>query len=226
MPMAEIVTLRGIRRRFGDVVAVRGADLVAYPGELTVLIGRSGSGKTTLLAIAGGLERADEGSASVCGAELTGLSPSELDRFRRDRVGWVFQVPGLLPLLSASENVALPVRVAGAERRSAERAAASALAVVGLSGRADHRAYELSGGEQQRVALARALIKKPPLLLADEPTGQLDSETAAMVMDLLRKEARQGTAVIVATHDEAFAEYAHRVLLMDDGKVTEPTRQP
>ena len=156
-------------------------------GELLVVHGRSGAGKTTLLSLAGGLDRPDSGRVCVAGEELSGLSDAELERFRRDRVGWVFQASGLHPLLSAAENVALGLRIQGEPETRCRKRAMSARATVGLEARARHRAYELSGGEQQRVALARVLVKRPRLLLADEPTGQLDTQTARQVMALARE---------------------------------------
>jgi putative ABC transport system ATP-binding protein len=203
-------------RRFA---ALHGVDLRVARGELVVVYGRSGSGKTTLLSLAGGLDRPDEGRVEAAGAEVSSLTSAELDRFRRDRVGWVFQASGLHPLLTAAENVALGLRIQGRTEAEALESAAGALDRVGLAARARHRAHELSGGEQQRVALARALVKRPRLLLADEPTGQLDTRTARQVMDLVREAAGSGTTVLVASHDAALAEVADRALRIADGEL-------
>jgi putative ABC transport system ATP-binding protein len=219
--MAEVVTVQGVSRRFTaggrTVNAVHGATLSIDDGELLVLLGRSGSGKTTLLSMIGGLDRPDEGTVIVDGADVGSLRGSDLDRFRQKTVGWVFQTSGLLPLLTAAENVGLALRIQGRNEDESSRAALSALEEVGLAERADHRTYELSGGEQQRVALARALVKEPRVLLADEPTGQLDTETAASVMGLIREASAAGITSIVATHDPALADQADRVLVMEDG---------
>jgi putative ABC transport system ATP-binding protein len=208
-------------RRFGEgetrVEAVRSASLQVAEAELVVVLGRSGAGKSTLLSLCGGLDEPDEGRVTVAGRDVRTLDGAERDHFLRRTVGWVFQAAGLLPLLSAGENVALAVRLTGADEVAASARARLALDSVGLTQRARHRGNELSGGEQHRVALARALAKSPALLIADEPTAQLDSETARGIMSLIRRAAEQGTAVLLATHDESAAEVAHRVLLMEDG---------
>jgi putative ABC transport system ATP-binding protein len=219
----ELIAMERVSRHFtsgaGRLAAVSEVDLAAREGELVAILGRSGSGKTTLLSLAGGLDRPDEGQVTVAGDNLAKLDDEGLDEFRRRTVGWVFQTSGLLPLLTAAENVALVLRIQGVpEARSAQMAEA-ALEEVGLTQRARHRAYELSGGEQQRVAIARALVKHPRLLLADEPTGQLDSETSADVMALLREAAGAGITVLLATHDAALADIADRVIRMEDGRL-------
>ena len=219
----ELIAMERVSRHFtsgaGRLAAVSEVDLAAREGELVAILGRSGSGKTTLLSLAGGLDRPDEGQVTVAGDNLAKLDDEGLDEFRRRTVGWVFQTSGLLPLLTAAENVALVLRIQGVpEARSAQMAEA-ALEEVGLTQRARHRAYELSGGEQQRVAIARALVKHPRLLLADEPTGQLDSETSADVMGLLREAAGAGITVLLATHDAALADIADRVIRMEDGRL-------
>jgi putative ABC transport system ATP-binding protein len=215
----SILEMRGVSRNFDSVTALRDVDLEVDEGQLVVLLGRSGSGKTTLLSLAGGLDRPDSGSIVVAAHDLTHLDEAGLTKFRRDVTGWMFQAAGLLPMLTAEENVALALRIQGRSVVKAQTAARAALAVVGLEERANHRGYELSGGEQLRVALARALVKNPDLILADEPTGQLDSETARSVMGVLRTVAQDGATILVATHDEAFAEIADRVLTIDDGRV-------
>jgi putative ABC transport system ATP-binding protein len=213
--------MRAVSRNFGEVAAVQDVDLDADEGQLVVLLGRSGSGKTTLLSLAGGLDRPDFGSITVAGHDLRGLGEPALAEFRRKVTGWVFQAAGLLPLLTAEENVALSLRIQGRSVAEAGASARAALKVVGLEERAHHRGYELSGGEQQRVALARALVKNPRLLLADEPTGQLDSETAQSMMALFRLVSEEGMTILVATHDRAFADIADRVLTIEDGRVSQ-----
>lgn len=217
----SVLTMRAVSRNFGEVAAVQDVDLDADEGQLVVLLGRSGSGKTTLLSLAGGLDRPDFGSITVAGHDLRGLGEPALAEFRRKVTGWVFQAAGLLPLLTAEENVALSLRIQGRSVAEAGASARAALKVVGLEERAHHRGYELSGGEQQRVALARALVKNPRLLLADEPTGQLDSETAQSMMALFRLVSEEGMTILVATHDRAFADIADRVLTIEDGRVSQ-----
>ena len=217
----SILEMRGVSRNFGNVAALRQTDLEVDEGQLVVLLGRSGSGKTTLLSLAGGLDRPDSGSIIVAGRDLTLLDDASLTDFRMNVIGWMFQSAGLIPMLTAEENVALTLRIQGHSLARARTAARAALAVVGLLERANHRAHELSGGEQLRVALARALIKNPHLLLADEPTGQLDGDTARSVMGLLQTVAQEGAAILVATHDEAFAEIASRILMIEDGRLAE-----
>jgi putative ABC transport system ATP-binding protein len=218
-----MVTMEHVSRSFGTgrrrTSALRDVTLRVGTGELVALVGRSGSGKTTLLSLAGGLDHPDEGRVEAAGQEVSRLSGAALERFRRDRVGWVFQASGLHPLLTAAENVALALRIQGRAEDSALAEAAEALDRVGLAGRSRHRAHELSGGEQQRVALARALVKRPPLLLADEPTGQLDTQTARDVLDLIRMAAGGGLTVLVASHDQAVSQVADRVLRIDDGRL-------
>lgn len=219
--MAEGIRCQGVSRSFatasGAVPAVRDVTLAVEPGSLVALVGPSGSGKTTLLSLAGGLDLPDGGTVVVAGRELGRLSATELVRFRRESVGFVFQSPGLIPLMTAFENVSLTLQLLGRPEREVRELALDALELVGLAERARHRAYELSGGERQRVALARALAKAPPVLLADEPTGELDSETGQAVVSLLREVSRNGAAVLVATHDEALAASADRVCRIEDG---------
>jgi putative ABC transport system ATP-binding protein len=223
--MADVVVARGLTRRFatGDrtVEAVKDADLEVRDGEMLVLLGRSGAGKSTLLSLIGGLDRPDAGTVKVAGLEVPALRGADLDRFLQKTVGWVFQTSGLLPLLTAAENVSLALRVAGESEAASMKAALTALESVGLAARADHRGNELSGGEQQRVAVARALIKAPHLLLADEPTAQLDTETSRSIIALLREAADSGTAILFATHDESATELADRVIHMEDGVLSQ-----
>ena len=202
----------------GRVNILRGIDLSVAAGETLSIVGTSGAGKTTLLMAVSGLERATAGSIRVAGVELSELDEDHLARFRRSHVGIVFQSFHLVPTMTALENAALPLEFAGAP--DADERAAAALATVGLSDRLRHYPGELSGGEQQRVALARAFVAGPSLLLADEPTGNLDRETGERVMEmLLNLQAEQGTTLILVTHDPSLAGRCHRQLRMADGRL-------
>jgi putative ABC transport system ATP-binding protein len=217
-----IARVQAVTRDFGSgptaVRALRGVSFTVQRGELVALRGRSGSGKTTLLSIIGGLDRPTSGRVEVAGQDVTALDADGLARMLRDTVAFIFQSFGLLPVLSAAENVGLPMRLARLDPATRERRARALLGLVGLSGHADQRPYELSGGEQQRVAIARALANSPELLLADEPTGQLDSETAGQIMRLLRSIVHdEGITAIVATHDPVLIGLADRVLNLKDG---------
>jgi putative ABC transport system ATP-binding protein len=208
----------------GDEVihALRGVDLRVDRGELVAVRGRSGSGKTTLLNLLGGLDRPTSGRVVVDGDEVSAMSESALVRFRRSTVAFIFQAFGLLPILSAAENVEVPLRLVRAEPRARDARVAELLELVGLAPRAGLRPYELSGGEQQRVAIARALANRPKVLLADEPTGQLDSHTGHAIMALLRTVVRtEGVTAVVATHDPALLDLADRVVQIHDGMLTE-----
>jgi putative ABC transport system ATP-binding protein len=194
------------------------------PAEVVAIVGPSGSGKTSLLMLLAGLERATSGTVTVNGAELGGLGEDDLARFRRKTLGIVFQSFHLIPSLSAHDNVGLALEIAAPELSMSQirEKAAAALVAVGLGDRLDHRPSALSGGEQQRVGLARAMVANPPLLLADEPTGNLDQRTGALVVDLMFDLARkQGTAVVLITHDPALAARADRVLTMTVGELVE-----
>jgi len=221
-----IVRAENLSRTFGSgpaaVRAVSAINLDISRGSFTVLRGRSGSGKTSLLNLLGGLDRPTEGRVLVDGVELSSLPEPALTQFRRRRIGYVFQSFALLPLLSARENVELPLRMAGLSQQARRHRADEWLAYVGLPGRSEHRPYELSGGEQQRVALARALALEPALILADEPTGQLDTATAWVVVELLKRAAREmGAAVCMTTHDPAIVEVADRRFTLQDGGLEE-----
>jgi putative ABC transport system ATP-binding protein len=223
---ATMVRADSVTRTYGSgpatVHALRGVSFTVTRGELVALRGRSGSGKTTLLSIIGGLERPTSGRVEVDGQEVTSMGPDELARMLRESVAFIFQSFGLLPVLSAAENVGLPMRLARLDPAARERRAHALLELVGLDGHAGQRPYELSGGEQQRVAIARALANNPKLLLADEPTGQLDLETARQIMQLLRSIAHsEGITAIVATHDAAMIELADRVLELRDGSLVD-----
>ena len=221
-----VVAARDLVRIFstasGNVPAVRSVSLDIKSGELLALQGRSGSGKTTLLNLLGGLDRPTSGSVLFEGQDIISMSDRAITELRRSRVGYVFQAFGLLPLLSAYENVELPLRINGVSRRERRQRTEEALGRVGLGPRSRHRPYELSGGEQQRVAIARAVAVKPSVLLADEPTGDLDSATGLSIGNLLRDVAHdEGIAVVVATHDMTLAGLADRVKVLVDGVFAE-----
>jgi putative ABC transport system ATP-binding protein len=213
---------RDFGRGRGVVHAVREVSFSARPGELVAIRGRSGAGKTTLLNAIGGLDRPTSGRVWVAGHEVTAAGERELLRLRRHTIGFVFQSFGLVPILSAAENVGVPMRLAKVKAAQRERRVAMLLELVGLGGHAAQRPYELSGGQQQRVAVARALANEPQLLIADEPTGQLDSETGRSIMDLLRAVVRsRGVTALVATHDPALLDLADRVLTLRDGALVD-----
>ncbi|SCL24740.1 putative ABC transport system ATP-binding protein [Micromonospora pallida] len=223
MSAEDLVTVERVGREFpgaGQVVhALRDVSFTAGRGELVAVRGRSGSGKTTLLNLVGGLDRPTAGRIRVAGRDVGTANRRDLLALRRDTVGFVFQSFGLIPILSAAENVGLPLRLAKVPAAEREQRVAVLLELVGLGGHARQRPYELSGGQQQRVALARALANDPALLIADEPTGQLDSETGQAVMDLLRALVRaRGMTALVATHDPTLVEVADRVVTLRDGR--------
>ena len=202
----------------GPVQILRGVDLAVAPGESVGLVGPSGSGKSTLMAIVAGLERPSAGQVAIAGQRLEGLDEDKLARFRRDHIGIVFQAFHLIPTMSALENVAIPLELAG--RDDAFDRAAEGLAAVGLQHRLSHYPSQLSGGEQQRVALARAVACRPRLLLADEPTGNLDGATGGHIVELLFDLAETaGTTLLLITHDQALARRCHRIVAMRDGLI-------
>ena len=200
-----------------SIRALRGVDLAIEGGEFLAITGASGSGKSTLLHILGGLDRPDAGEVSIEGDELSTLTDDELAHLRRRRLGFVLQFFNLLPTLTAEENAAFPLLLDGAPD-ALERARAS-LDRVGLGARASHRPAQLSGGEQQRVALARALVTSPAVVLADEPTGNLDSKTGSEILELLRSTASAGQTIVMVTHDPKTAEYADRTVGLVDGRL-------
>jgi putative ABC transport system ATP-binding protein len=226
-PMVHAVGVgREFASRAGTVHALRDVNLRVESGELVAIRGRSGSGKTTLLNVLGGLDRPTAGTIQVGGEDLTSMSDADLVRVHRQVVAFVFQAFGLVPILTAAENVEIPLRLVRTEPDERDARVAEVLDLVGLSGRARHRPGELSGGEQQRVALARALANRPRLLLADEPTGQLDLETGHAIMHLLRSIVREeGVTAIVATHDPVMLDVADRVLELSDGQLRETARE-
>ncbi|MFI6469228.1 ABC transporter ATP-binding protein [Streptomyces sp. NPDC050516] len=218
------VELRGVRRQYGRgasaVHALRGIDLTLPRGSFTAVMGPSGSGKSTFLQCAAGLDRPTDGSVRLGGTEITGMSENKLTELRRSRLGFVFQAFNLLPSLTVEQNVVLPMRLAG--DRPDRRRAAELLAQVGLAGKGDRRPGELSGGQQQRVAIARALVTSPDVIFADEPTGALDTTTAAEVLALLRNAVDSLRAtVVMVTHDPAAAAYADQVLFLADGSIVD-----
>jgi len=221
-----MVVVDGVRRSYGSgpaaVHALRDVSFTVAPGELVALVGRSGSGKTTLLNVVGGLDRPDAGTVTVAGTEVTSLDEDGLVRLRRDVVSYVFQTFGLVPVLSAAENVGVPLRLRGLPVADRERRVELLLQLVGLTEHARQRPPEMSGGQQQRVAIARALAGSPRLLVADEPTGQLDSETGLAVMALIRAVVEaEGMTAIVSTHDPVMVGLADRVLHVVDGRLTD-----
>ncbi len=206
----------------GAVHALRDVSFDVAAGTLVALVGRSGSGKTTLLNVIGGLDRPDRGTVRVAGADVTALDDDGLADLRRGTIGYVFQTFGLIPVLTAAENVGVPLRMARLPVAERQRRVATLLDLVGLGGHAEQRPDELSGGQQQRVAIARALAASPRVLLADEPTGQLDAETGLAVLALLRGVVEaEGVTVVVATHDPVMIALADRVLRIRDGSVSE-----
>lgn len=223
----ELVRVERVSREFGHgrrvVRAVREVSFTAARGELVAIRGRSGAGKTTLLNLIGGLDRPAAGRVWVAGEEVSAASEQRLLELRRHTIGFVFQSFGLVPILSAAENVSVPMRLVKLPAAQREQRVAMLLELVGLGGHAAHRPYELSGGQQQRVAIARALANEPELLIADEPTGQLDSETGRSIMELLRAVVRdRRVTALVATHDPALLDLADRVLTLRDGQLVDP----
>ncbi|MDQ4024283.1 MAG: ABC transporter ATP-binding protein [Actinomycetota bacterium] len=216
-----VVEARGISRTFGAgeeaVHALRDVDVSVRRGELLVVTGPSGSGKSTLLHVLGGLDRPDAGRVSIEGRDLSSMSETDLTLTRRRRIGFVLQFFNLFPALTVAENVAFPLLVDGVE--DAEARARTILESVSMGHRLNHRPQKLSAGEQQRVALARALVNEPAVVLADEPTGNLDSTTGRSVLDLLKSVSRSGRTIVLVTHDPVAASYGDRVLHMVDGRI-------
>jgi putative ABC transport system ATP-binding protein len=218
-----MIELKNVARAYGDgkiVNALQGVSLQIAPGERVAVMGPSGSGKSTLLNLVCGLDEPSAGKVLIDGVEIGALGDDQRTRLRREKVGMIFQTFNLLPTLSALENVALPLRLQGAAKREAEARAATMLERVGLGGRSAHRPDQLSGGERQRVAIARALIFEPPILLADEPTGNLDSKTGAEILQLLDELHRAfNTTILLVTHNQEAALYCDRIVRLRDGRI-------
>ncbi len=218
--MSELLKAEGVSKSFARVVAVREVDLHLEEGESLAIVGRSGSGKSTLLNLLAGLDSVDAGHIFYGGQDITGMSEDDLALWRRQHIGLVFQAFHLIPTLSALENAAFPLypdRMRAVDRR---RVALERLTQVGLAQRASHRPAHLSGGEQQRVAIARALVHRPSLILADEPTGNLDTQTGEEILALFRRlRDENGIALVVITHDEKVAAAADRIIRMADGRI-------
>ncbi len=222
MNSRALVVTEGLGRDFragaSVVHALRDVDLSVQDGMLTVVHGRSGSGKTTLLNMMGGLDRPTRGRVWVDGEEISTKGEDELVGLRRDKIGFVFQSFGLVPILTAAENIEVPLRLRKVEPGERSRRVRELLDLVGLAGRANHRPYELSGGEQQRVAICRALANRPRLLIADEPTAQLDSGNALTIMEFTRDlVATEGVSAVVATHDPLLLDIADAIVELHDG---------
>ncbi|MGH3682428.1 MAG: ABC transporter ATP-binding protein [Natronosporangium sp.] len=228
--MTATIELRQVSKVYGsgpaEVHALRSVDLSVHGGELVAVMGPSGSGKSTLLTIAGSLEEPTGGEVLVAGHPVSGMSRNDRARLRRRSIGYVFQDFNLLPGLTAVENVALPLELDGVGRKVAHRTARAVLDGLDLADRAERFPDNLSGGECQRVAIARAVVGERELLLADEPTGALDSVSGEVVMRLLRTACRRGVAGVVVTHDAHMAAWAHRVVFVRDGRVVDQTSTP
>ena len=226
----SVLEMQHVSRTYGqgaaEVHALAGVDLEVQAGSMVAVMGPSGSGKSTLLTIAGSLEDPTSGEVVVAGQELTKLSRNAKARLRRRTIGYVFQEFNLLPGLTAAENVALPLELDGVPARRARKAGLEALESLGLADRASHGPDQLSGGERQRVALARAVVGDHRLLLADEPSGALDTANGEAVMRLIHAACKRGMAAVVVTHDAQLASWADRVVFLRDGRVTDQTAQP
>jgi len=221
-----MVVVEGVRRTYGSgrtaVHALVDVSFEVAPGELVALVGRSGSGKTTLLNIVGGLDRPDDGAVTVGGENVVAMGDGQLEAMRREKVAFIFQSFGLIPELSAAENVGLPLRLRRLPVADREKRVATLLELVGLGGHAEHRPDEMSGGQMQRVAIARALAGSPRLLIADEPTGQLDTESGLAVMALIRGVVEaEGMTAIVSTHDPIMIALADRAVRLVDGRLAD-----
>lgn len=221
--MEEVITLRDITRDFAlgteTVKVLKGISLDIKRGEYVALMGPSGSGKSTLMNLLGCLDTPTSGTYTLNGHDVSSLEDNELAEIRNKEIGFVFQTFNLLPRITALQNVALPMIYAGIGQSERMRLAEEALVSVGLSDRMTHRPNQLSGGQRQRVAIARALVNHPSIMLADEPTGNLDSKTSVEIMQLFQKIHEQGNTIIVVTHEEDIADHAHRIIRLLDGQV-------
>jgi putative ABC transport system ATP-binding protein len=224
----DVVSARDVTRRYGEgdtaVDALRGVSLDIRRGELAAIMGPSGSGKSTLMHILAGLDQPTSGDVAIAGTTISDLNDNDLTKLRRDHIGFIFQFFNLLPMLTAEENVTLPLQLAG---RKLDRAwIDDVIAKVGLSDRRTHRPSELSGGQQQRVAIARALVSQPTVMFADEPTGNLDSKTSAEILDVVRESVEDyGQTTVMVTHDVNAAAIAERTLFLADGCIVKELRQ-
>lgn len=217
-----MIKVTNIRKCFGELEVLKGISLEVKKGELISIVGASGAGKTTLLQIMGTLSRADAGEIEIDGYQLSALSEHALARFRNQRIGFVFQFHHLLPEFSALENVAIPALIAGRDRKEAQERARELLTMMGLADRLEHKPSQLSGGEQQRVSIARALINNPAVLLADEPSGNLDSRNRDEIHRLFFElREKLGQTIVIVTHDEKLASTADRCIRIEDGRVAE-----
>ncbi|WP_052336573.1 ABC transporter ATP-binding protein [Nocardioides alkalitolerans] len=227
-PARPAARVRDLVKTYGTgqarVRALDGVSVDLAAGEFTAVMGPSGSGKSTLMHCCAGLDTADSGSVLVGETELSTLKDKALTRLRRDRIGFVFQSFNLVPTLTAGENILLPLAIAG--RRPDPELYDRVIETVGLAPRLGHKPSELSGGQQQRVAVARALVSRPEIVFADEPTGNLDSQSGAEVLSLLRRSADDGQTIVMVTHDPVAAAYTDRVVFLTDGKVTDDLRDP
>lgn len=215
-----MIEVKDIRKSFGELEVLHGVSLTVSEGEIVSIVGASGAGKTTLLQIMGSLMAADSGEVIIDGVSLASLSDDALSEFRNKRIGFIFQSYHLLPEFSAMENVMMPMLISGVKRRVAEERARELLAMVSMSHRLEHKPSALSGGEQQRVAIARALVNKPAVVLADEPTGNLDSETRNDIQQLFFElRERTGQTFVIVTHDSALADGSDRKITMKDGEI-------
>jgi len=229
--MSDIVEASGLGKAYqmGEVTvdALRGVDFVVRDGEFVAVMGPSGSGKSTLLHLLGGLDRPSDGEVALAGRRLARMDDDQVTIVRRRQVGFVFQFFNLLPTLSAAENVALPLLIDGKRRKDYAARVDELLALVGLSERRDHKPDQLSGGEQQRVAIARALVTEPEIVLADEPTGNLDSTAGMEILRLLRRACdEKGQTIVMVTHDPRAASYADRVVFLQDGQIVRDWANP
>ena len=215
-----MIKVSNIHKRFGDLEVLKGVSLDVREGEIVSIVGASGAGKTTLLQIIGTLLSADGGEVEIAGVKLSSLNNRRVAEFRNRHIGFVFQFHNLLPEFSALENVMMPALIGGAKRKEAEQRAAELLEAVGLTERAEHKPAQMSGGEQQRVAIARALMNRPSVILADEPTGNLDTHNRNEIQRLLFDiREKFGQTIVMVTHDETLADMADRKIVMSDGAI-------